>query len=213
MGYRSPLESRIAKKTTKAITDFGLIDGDGFIFIKGRADEAIIRGGLKVLPEEVAAVLRQHENVKEAAVLGVKDERLGAVPIAVVETGGAPPPADDEAVLVGVGKAMAAFQETLETEFTPFDQFRDALARGDKAAVALYPRDAKRGLQIFIGKGNCSTCHTGPMFTNGEFHDVGVSHFISNDGKRVDAGRHEGIKKLLGSKFRSEEHTSELQSH
>ena len=115
--------------------------------------------------------------------------------------GVSPAAQDDEAVLVGVGKTMAAFQETLETEFTPFDQFRDALARGDKAAASLYPRDARRGLQIFISKGNCSTCHTGPMFTNGEFHDVGVSHFIGNDAKRVDGGRHEGIKKLLASKF------------
>ena len=115
--------------------------------------------------------------------------------------GASPATHDDETVLVNVGKTMAAFQETLETDVTPFDQYRDALARGDKAAQALYPRDAKRGLQIFLGKGNCQVCHSGPMFTNGEFHDVGVSHFIGNDGKRVDAGRHEGIKKLLGSKF------------
>ena len=108
---------------------------------------------------------------------------------------------DDEAVLVGVGKTMAAFQETLVTEHTPFDAFREALARGDKAAASLYPREARRGLKIFIGKGNCSTCHTGPLFTNGEFHDVGVSHFIDGDGKRVDGGRHDGIKKLLSSKF------------
>jgi len=108
---------------------------------------------------------------------------------------------DDEAVLVGVGKVMAAFQETLLTDLTPFDAFRDALARGDHAAVSLYPRDARRGLKIFVGKGNCSVCHTGPMFTNGEFHDVGVSHFIDGDSKRVDGGRHEGIKKLMASKF------------
>jgi cytochrome c peroxidase len=107
---------------------------------------------------------------------------------------------DDEAVLVGVGKVMAAFQETLTTDHTPFDAFRDALARGDRNAAALYPREARRGLQIFIGKGNCSTCHTGPMFTNGEFHDIGVSHFVG-DGKKVDGGRHEGIKKLMASKF------------
>lgn len=107
---------------------------------------------------------------------------------------------DDETVLVGVGKVMAAFQETLTTDVTPFDQFRDALARGDKNAAALYPREARRGLQIFIGKGNCSTCHTGPMFTNGEFHDVGVSHFIG-DSKKVDGGRFQGIKALLASKF------------
>lgn len=118
--------------------------------------------------------------------------------------GVSPAKQDDEAVLVGVGKVMAAFQETLVTDLTPFDQFRDAMARGDKAAAALYPRDARRGLKIFIGKGNCSTCHTGPMFTNGEFNDIGVSHFIDgpgNDSKRVDGGRHDGIKKLTASKF------------
>jgi cytochrome c peroxidase len=108
---------------------------------------------------------------------------------------------DDETVLVGVGKVMAAFQETLVTDLTPFDAFRDALARGDQATVALYPRDARRGLKIFVGKGNCSVCHTGPMFTNGEFHDIGVSHFIDGDGKTVDGGRYDGIKKLTASKF------------
>ena len=115
--------------------------------------------------------------------------------------GVSPSKQDDETVLVGVGKVMAAFQETLTTEFTPFDQFRDALARGDKAAAGLYPREARRGLQIFIGKGNCSTCHTGPMFTNGEFHDIGVSHFVGSDSKKVDGGRHDGIKLLMSSKF------------
>src|SRR6266853_6082869 len=45
---------------------------------------------------------------------------------------GAPPsPSDDEAVFVDVGKALAAFQETLVSGRTPFDQFRDALARAD----------------------------------------------------------------------------------
>lgn len=108
---------------------------------------------------------------------------------------------DDEAVLVGVGKVMAAFQETLTTDITPFDQFRNALARGDHAAAALYPREARRGLKIFVGKGNCSTCHTGPMFTNGEFHDIGVSHFVEGSKNRVDGGRHDGIKILTASKF------------
>ncbi len=115
--------------------------------------------------------------------------------------GASPAKLEDETVLVGVGKVMAAFQETLVTEHTPFDTFREALARGDQAEAALYPREARRGLKIFIGKGNCSTCHTGPLFTNGEFHDVGVSHFIGGDAKRVDGGRHDGIKKLMESKF------------
>jgi cytochrome c peroxidase len=108
---------------------------------------------------------------------------------------------DDEAVLVGVGKAMAAFQETLVTDVTPFDAFRDALARGDRIAAALYPREARRGLKIFVGKGQCSTCHVGPLFTNGEFHDIGVSHFVDGNSNTVDGGRHDGIKKLTASKF------------
>jgi cytochrome c peroxidase len=80
----------------------------------------------------------------------------------------------------------------------PFDEFRDALAKGDAAGIARYPEDAKRGLAIFIGKGACSVCHAGPAFTNGEFHDTGIPFFIEPG--RVDAGRHEGIRKLLASR-------------
>lgn len=68
-----------------ATTDLASYDEDRFLFIHGRSDEAIIRGGFKVLPEKVAAVLRGHPAVRDACVLGVKDERLGQVPLAVIE--------------------------------------------------------------------------------------------------------------------------------
>ena len=112
---------------------------------------------------------------------------------------GAAPPASDEAVLVDVAKALAAFQETLLSGRTPFDDFRDALLQGDQAAIARYPEPAKRGLAIFIGKGSCNFCHTGPAFTNGEFHDTGMPFFVEPG--RVDPGRYEGIRKLLASRF------------
>ena len=51
---------------------------------------------------------------------------------------GKPAPAEDEAVLSGIGKALAAFQETLLSGRAPFDEFRDALERGDRAAAARY---------------------------------------------------------------------------
>jgi cytochrome c peroxidase len=108
-------------------------------------------------------------------------------------------PASDEAALVDVAKALAAFQETLVSGRTPFDEFRDALVKGDEAGIARYPDPAKRGLRIFIGKGSCNVCHAGPGFTNGEFHDTGIPFFIEPG--RVDPGRHEGIRKLLASKF------------
>lgn len=66
-------------------TDLASIDADGFLFMHGRADAAIIRGGFKVLPEVVAEALQQHPQVREAAVVGIPDERLGAVPVAAVE--------------------------------------------------------------------------------------------------------------------------------
>lgn len=103
-----------------------------------------------------------------------------------------PVPADDEEVLVDVGKALAAFQETLVSGRTPFDEFRDGLERGE--LVSSYPLAAQRGLRIFVGKGNCSTCHFGSHFTNGEFADTGVPFFVGRG--RVDPGRHEGIKRL-----------------
>jgi cytochrome c peroxidase len=106
---------------------------------------------------------------------------------------GVPPPASDLAVLAGVGKALAAFEETLVSGRSPFDEFRDALASGDVSSMKKYPEAAQRGLRIFVGRGNCSVCHVGPAFTNGEFHDTGVPFFIKGG---VDPGRYGGIRKL-----------------
>jgi cytochrome c peroxidase len=111
----------------------------------------------------------------------------------------AQPGTDDERVLVHVAKALAAFVETLGSHRTAFDEFRDALERADTAAAARYPRSAQRGLKTFVGSGNCSLCHFGPTFTNGEFHDVGVPFQLGPG--RVDAGRHQGIKRLLADRF------------
>jgi long-chain acyl-CoA synthetase len=55
------------------------------LFLHGRADDAINRGGFKILPEEVAAVLRRYPGVRDAAVIGRPDARLGQVPVAAIE--------------------------------------------------------------------------------------------------------------------------------
>jgi acyl-coenzyme A synthetase/AMP-(fatty) acid ligase len=66
-------------------TDLARIDDDGFIWIEGRADDVIIRGGFKVATGAVSEVLRKHPAVLDACVIGVADERLGQVPVAAVE--------------------------------------------------------------------------------------------------------------------------------
>lgn len=112
---------------------------------------------------------------------------------------GAPPPASDEAALAGIGKSLAAFQETIVTGRTSFDDFRDALEKGDRGSAATYPPAARRGLQLFVGKGGCDSCHSGPAFTDGEFHNTGVPDLIAGGG--MDSGRGGGIRKLLASPF------------
>jgi len=143
------------------------------------ADPREMGGGLA----HVAAAVRTHDDLRE---------RYAAV-------FGRAPPVDDEVLAVDVAKALAAYQEVLVTGRTPFDDFRDALARGDATAMARYPQAAQRGLKTFVGSGNCTACHLGPRFTNGEFHDVGVPFFVEPG--RVDPGRHDGIRKLGESRY------------
>lgn len=102
-------------------------------------------------------------------------------------------------LLVDVAKAIAAFQETIISGRTSFDEFRDALARNDYQAAQNYPSSAQRGAALFVGRGMCNVCHIGPRFTNEEFDDAGVPYFIGPG--RVDRGRFEGIQKLRASKF------------
>jgi long-chain acyl-CoA synthetase len=66
-------------------SDLARIDEDGYLFITGRADDAIIRGGFKIMAGKVADVLRTYPGVYDAIVIGMGDERLGEVPVALVE--------------------------------------------------------------------------------------------------------------------------------
>ena len=65
--------------------DRARIDADGFLWIEGRADGAINRGGFKIDPGAVARTLERHPAVREAAVVGIPDDRLGEVPVAAYE--------------------------------------------------------------------------------------------------------------------------------
>jgi acyl-CoA synthetase (AMP-forming)/AMP-acid ligase II len=66
-------------------TDLGRLDADGFLWIVGRSDDAILRGGFKIMPGDVTRALLAHPAVRDACVVGVPDPRLGSVPVAAVE--------------------------------------------------------------------------------------------------------------------------------
>jgi fatty-acyl-CoA synthase len=57
--------------------DVGHFDGEGRLFIDGRDDEMIVSGGENVFPAEVEELLAGHEQIEEAAVIGVEDEKFG----------------------------------------------------------------------------------------------------------------------------------------
>jgi acyl-coenzyme A synthetase/AMP-(fatty) acid ligase len=63
-------------------SDLAVLDADDFLWIKGRHDNAIIRGGFKVQPDDVVRALEAHPAILEASVVGLPDERLGQVPAA-----------------------------------------------------------------------------------------------------------------------------------
>jgi acyl-CoA synthetase (AMP-forming)/AMP-acid ligase II len=58
--------------------DRGTVDADGYLFIEGRADDTIIRGGENIAPAEIEAVLLAHPDVAEVCVVGYPRRRVGA---------------------------------------------------------------------------------------------------------------------------------------
>ena len=77
---------------------------------------------------------------------------------------GSPAAQGDEQLLADAGAALAAYQRTLVSGRTPFDEFRDALAGARAAGAASYPLAAQRGLKRFVDR--CSTCHAGALFSD-----------------------------------------------
>ncbi|GAF43039.1 class I adenylate-forming enzyme family protein [Rhodococcus wratislaviensis] len=65
--------------------DLGRLDDEGYLYVTGRMKNLIIAGGFNVYPDELEAVLEADDAVREAVVLGMPDERLGEVPVALVE--------------------------------------------------------------------------------------------------------------------------------
>jgi len=80
------------EKTAQVITpdgwlrtgDMGWVDEEGYIYLAGRGDDMIIRGGENISPEEVENVLYTHPKIEEAAVVGVPDPEWGQEPVAFV---------------------------------------------------------------------------------------------------------------------------------
>lgn len=88
-------------------TDLAAIDDDGFLFIHGRADDAINRGGFKIPPAVIEDALLAHPAVDEASAVGLPDPRLGEVPAVAVTLAG---PASEEELMDYLGSRLTSYQ-------------------------------------------------------------------------------------------------------
>jgi acyl-CoA synthetase (AMP-forming)/AMP-acid ligase II len=86
LGYwgRPEATARALRDGTYHSGDVGVLEADGTLYIRGRQNELILRGGANVYPAEVERVLQEDPRVAEAAVFGLPDPRLGERVVAAV---------------------------------------------------------------------------------------------------------------------------------
>jgi acyl-coenzyme A synthetase/AMP-(fatty) acid ligase len=136
-GYASGpgLADRIDAEGFVDTGDFARVDDDGFVWIEGRAGDVINRGGNKVFPDHVAEVLQLVPGVEEAAVVGVPDERLGAVPVAFVV---AHPTVTDDALRATCREHLAPYKVPVAFHYLDGLPRNDAGKLDRRALVALH---------------------------------------------------------------------------
>jgi cytochrome c peroxidase len=102
-------------------------------------------------------------------------------------------------VFANIGKSIAAFERSIMPQETRFDRFAKALAIGAKPeGDAVFSDQEIQGLKLFIGRANCVTCHNGPRFTDGSFHNTGVPPV---SGLPPDRGRVDVLSELQTDPF------------
>ncbi|MSV79108.1 MAG: AMP-binding protein [Actinobacteria bacterium] len=105
---------QLAQSGWTRTTDLAHMDDDQFLWITGRADDVIIRGGFKVATGEVGKVLAGHPSVLEACVIGLPDQRLGQVPVAAVQLRDDAEPITSEALLIWAREKLSGYQVPVE---------------------------------------------------------------------------------------------------
>jgi long-chain acyl-CoA synthetase len=121
--YRNEPELTEAVHRGKAFTigDVGYLDEDGYLFLRDRAKDMIISGGVNIYPAEVEAVLTAHPAVGDVAVIGIPDAEWGESVKAIVElTVGATPSDELAAELIAYARErLAGFKCPRSVDFRP----------------------------------------------------------------------------------------------
>jgi cytochrome c peroxidase len=81
---------------------------------------------------------------------------------------------DVNRVFANLGKAIAAYERTITPGGSRFDRYVGAVVAGDSSGQRALSSQEVSGLRLFLGKGQCVTCHNGPLLTDQHFHNTGV---------------------------------------
>ena len=97
-----------------------------------------------------------------------------------------------------MGKAIGAYEHTLRHRETRFDRYVQSLERREDGAAALLDPHEVKGLRVFIGRGQCVSCHNGPLLTDHAFHNTGVP---ARPGQAPDHGRRAALAQVVTDEF------------
>ena len=117
--------------------DGGFLDEDGYLYVEGRLDDVIVRGGENMSPGEIEDVLRQHPNVGDVAVLGVPDNEWGEKVAAVIVAKNGQPSTEELAAWVKARLRSSKTPELWEfREILPYNDTGKLLRRVLKSELA-----------------------------------------------------------------------------
>ena len=186
-----------------------------FLFWDGRKDSLWAQAlGPLESPVEHGGTRAQYAHVVADSYAREYEQIFGALPDLSLVPRSAGPVADRDAasawsalssaqrdavtrVFVNIGKAIAAYERRIEFGASRFDQYVAALTSGQTGQGILSEGEVA-GLRLFIGKANCTQCHSGPLFTSNEFHNTGVP---PRPELAIDRGRLTGATAVLSDEF------------
>lgn len=163
-----------------------------FLFWDGRKDSLWAQAlGPLESPVEHGGSREQYARVIAASHRAEYEQLFGPLPDLTQRDG-------VTAVFVNMGKSIAAYERRIQYGPSRFDRYVDALVKTGRAPQGVLTADETAGLQLFLGKANCTQCHNGPLLTNNEFHNTGVA---ASKAPEPDRGRMAGARGVVDDEF------------
>lgn len=165
-----------------------------WFFWNGRADSLWAQASQPLQREREMGASTEHLRGVVSGDLAMKadyEALFGPLPV-----DGRPATPSLDRFLANLGKAIEAYERRIISTDSPFDRFVGAMRSGNTPGeFPAVSESARRGLQLFTGRGQCVLCHAGPNFSDNEFHNIGLP------GIQADQGRFAGILKVRDDRF------------